>query len=180
MLGKTFNRLTVIAAAGRDKWKNALWLCACSCGNQTTVIGRNLRCGSTQSCGCYNADRTRETHSKEDSYFKRIFRNIKSQAKVRGLTFALTEDAVYTLITSRCHYCAREPYEIRFWARHNRGVFKCGGIDRKDSGVGYEATNCVPCCSRCNIAKMDYTEAEFLETIKLIYEARGLEAGIRL
>jgi hypothetical protein len=28
-----------------------------------------------------------------------------------------------------------------------------GGIDRKDSSIGYILSNCLPCCSFCNMAK---------------------------
>ena len=28
------------------------WNCRCDCGNETVVLGNNLRAGRTQSCGC--------------------------------------------------------------------------------------------------------------------------------
>ncbi len=169
LTGKVFNRLTVIEYAGPDKWKNAQWKCSCSCGKEIVTLGARLRAGSTQSCGCYSIDRTREAHTTEDSYFKRIFRNIKCGAKRRKFSFELTEDFVYKTITSPCYYCGINPHQIRYWARHNKGVFNCNGVDRKDSSVGYIENNCVPCCSICNVSKMDYSEQEFLQMVERIY-----------
>lgn len=51
--GQKFGRLTVIRRAretsndGHIKWK-----CLCSCGKETIVMGKHLRSGHTQSCGC--------------------------------------------------------------------------------------------------------------------------------
>jgi len=47
-----YGRLIVLKQAGRDKHKQALWLCRCDCGNEITVRGSGLRGGHTQSCGC--------------------------------------------------------------------------------------------------------------------------------
>lgn len=52
LMGQTFGRLRVISEAGRSKSSHVLWLCRCSCGNQSTVPSDNLRTGHTESCGC--------------------------------------------------------------------------------------------------------------------------------
>lgn len=52
LTGKTFGRLAVIAEAGRSNTGKVLWRCRCECGNETTVIGGDLRSGRTASCGC--------------------------------------------------------------------------------------------------------------------------------
>lgn len=49
--GQRFGKLTVIKRDGSNKWKEALWLCKCDCGNYTHVTSRNLRTGRIQSCG---------------------------------------------------------------------------------------------------------------------------------
>lgn len=49
--GEVFGELTVLEKAenksGRTRWK-----CRCSCGKETIVSARNLKCGKTKSCGC--------------------------------------------------------------------------------------------------------------------------------
>jgi hypothetical protein len=57
-----FGRLTVVARVGSDRRGRAAWLCQCACGNQVTVIGKNLINGNTKSCGCYSRERSAETH----------------------------------------------------------------------------------------------------------------------
>lgn len=59
MTGLVFERLTVLSHAGFDKHRNAMWLCACSCGTRVTAGGHRLRRGHTRSCGCLVADTTR-------------------------------------------------------------------------------------------------------------------------
>jgi hypothetical protein len=51
-IGQKFGRLTVVEKAGRDKKRNALWLCRCDCGGEKIVRGYDLKNGKTQSCGC--------------------------------------------------------------------------------------------------------------------------------
>ena len=49
--GQRFGHLIVIKRDGSNKWKEALWLCKCDCGNTTHVTSRNLRTGRIKSCG---------------------------------------------------------------------------------------------------------------------------------
>jgi len=60
--GKTFGRLTVIA---KDlKRGSRYWMCACSCGNRTSVRDDHLSLGDVVSCGCFLTEvlRKRGTH----------------------------------------------------------------------------------------------------------------------
>ena len=56
MVQKKFGRLTVIDRAANDKYGNTMWICKCSCGNETVVLGNSLRRGLTTSCGCRNRE----------------------------------------------------------------------------------------------------------------------------
>lgn len=58
--GRTFNRLTVIEAAGRTRHNKPLVLCTCSCGKTATVLLAQLKNGKTKSCGCLHLERTSE------------------------------------------------------------------------------------------------------------------------
>ena len=46
-----FGHLVVTRYAGIRN-RNRSWECLCDCGNNTIVLGTNLRRGTTQSCGC--------------------------------------------------------------------------------------------------------------------------------
>lgn len=52
LVGRTYNRLTVVKRAGFTNQGGSRWECLCDCGNTTFVSGGNLRNGHTRSCGC--------------------------------------------------------------------------------------------------------------------------------
>lgn len=52
LTGKKFGKLTVVERAGSTNHGAAKWRCVCECGNETVVIGDELRKGNTRSCGC--------------------------------------------------------------------------------------------------------------------------------
>lgn len=52
IVGQRFGSLVVLERAGMTPSKNATWLCRCDCGETTVAMGKRLRKGETQSCGC--------------------------------------------------------------------------------------------------------------------------------
>jgi hypothetical protein len=64
LTGKRFGRLMVIKRAMNYKrYKEALWLCQCDCGNQTVVAAGHLRDGHTKSCGCLTTEKKVERNT---------------------------------------------------------------------------------------------------------------------
>lgn len=57
LIGKKFNRLTVIEKAGQNKHKKTLFKCMCECGSESIVVGSGLLNGNTKSCGCLQKER---------------------------------------------------------------------------------------------------------------------------
>ena len=51
LLGRRFGKLTVIAEAASSGGQ-ARWVCRCDCGNECTVLAKNLMRGHSTSCGC--------------------------------------------------------------------------------------------------------------------------------
>lgn len=69
LTGKRFGRLVVLERTGTYKGVDGsggspIWKCQCDCGAITEVIGRNLRNGVTNSCGCIRRDRARGLNKK--------------------------------------------------------------------------------------------------------------------
>ena len=60
MTGQKFGRLLVIERAPNNKAGRAMWKCKCDCGNEVIVLGKNIRNGTTKSCGCLQRERTSE------------------------------------------------------------------------------------------------------------------------
>lgn len=52
LIGKKFNRLTVLSYYGLNKHGQRLWNCSCECGNNTITKTADLKSGKTKSCGC--------------------------------------------------------------------------------------------------------------------------------
>lgn len=56
LIGRVFDRLTVLSRAENTKWGQTRWLCRCACGEEPIVVGNLLVRGETRSCGCYQSD----------------------------------------------------------------------------------------------------------------------------
>ncbi len=82
--GLRFGRLMVVGeAAGRSATGGYVcWDCVCDCGELTTVQGRSLRAGATQSCGCLHKEKTSEagkrnaTHGLTGTAENRVWKGI--------------------------------------------------------------------------------------------------------
>ena len=87
MLGKTFNRLTVIGSAEGKAYGHAVWLCSCECGNPdpVVVVGNNLRQGRTKSCGCllreHSARIGRLAKGRVRSSYRELVRKLSNDGK---------------------------------------------------------------------------------------------------
>jgi hypothetical protein len=60
LIGKAFGKLVVLDFVGKDKFRQSLYNCKCSCGNTVLVNGNKLKSGHTTSCGCYRRERAKE------------------------------------------------------------------------------------------------------------------------
>ncbi len=75
LIGKSFERLTVIDLFDKDRDHNLKWLCLCKCNNEIIVLGCNLRSGHTKSCGCLQKNMASMAnithgHSQNDKTYK--------------------------------------------------------------------------------------------------------------
>lgn len=53
LTGKIFGHLLVLERKGsHPKWRQATWLCQCTCGAKLVMLSHSLRSGNTKSCGC--------------------------------------------------------------------------------------------------------------------------------
>jgi len=73
MIGSTFGRLTVVKESDPPqhvKEKRDYWKCVCSCEDKKTtiVMGKNLRMGMTQSCGCLQKEKLLEKCKKYNKF----------------------------------------------------------------------------------------------------------------
>lgn len=81
LVGKTFERLTVVRRDGSNKSRSAVWLCICSCGNTTRVSSNALVKNRIKSCGCLQKEITsaRATHRLTKSAIYRRWASMKAR-----------------------------------------------------------------------------------------------------
>jgi hypothetical protein len=190
LTGQRFGRWTVISRSenfrrvvdGIVVCSNARWLCKCDCGGERIVGSYVLIRGDSKSCGCLQKENGSKTGKeycgeKHPNYKKdrnvvgiaRILNHYKHSSKGRGISFDLTREELGKIIQEPCYYCGELPSNMSPDA-NKKGVFMYNGIDRVDSSLGYVITNCVPCCKRCNKAKLSMPRSEFFYWIKRVYE----------
>lgn len=61
-VGHHYGRLTVIERSGQQNDGKWLWRCRCNCGSECIVLGKDLRSGNTQSCGCLRRELASTQH----------------------------------------------------------------------------------------------------------------------
>lgn len=164
--GDKFGKLTVV----RYEPVGKKWLCVCDCGNKTYARSWSLKTYRHSSCSCGRyAERLRARLPDNLSLKREMLKNYRKSAIKRGYTFSLSEKQFFALITSNCHYCGADPV-IDNNAKNRGRSFKHNGVDRIDNSVGYTATNCVACCSICNMSKRCLTLEEWRAWLDKAYK----------
>lgn len=158
-------------------------LCECACGLRKLVERHSLKYG--QSRGCSSCSRLKygnpSTYKVGMVAARSLHNNYQHSAKRRGIEFRLSFDEFVDVVTRPCVYCGQaERQEVRLHkaGRRSQEPFKYNGLDRLDNAVGYLPRNVQACCIRCNIAKHHFSEDEFFQQVKLIYEHNNLAAYV--
>jgi hypothetical protein len=108
------------------------------------------------------------THSHTKRPFESLYNGLFHDH--RGVDVGLTyrQFLEFTKITE-CHYCGDvipwRPYGTVKGSYKSRAYF----LDRKDHNDGYNKSNCVVCCTRCNITRSNrFTYEQFVQIGALI------------
>lgn len=158
-IGDRFGELTVMSFERRGV--NSIAVCQCDCGNLATPSTTVLRQRAEHSCG--NCSR-RRAWSKiiripfNEIEFRIAQKNYRKDAERRKRLWALPDWLFRALYNRACTYC---------------GIFPSRGVDRRNNKLGYTVKNSVPCCAKCNYAKRDMTEFEFLLWLRRLAEHQG-------
>lgn len=78
LVGKRFERLTVIGCHDKNKWGNYRWKCLCDCGKIIIVRSGDLKSRNTKSCGCFQSERV-TTHGYCYSKTYHIWQSMKDR-----------------------------------------------------------------------------------------------------
>jgi hypothetical protein len=172
LIGEIKGRLTVTKFTVTNG--KGMLECLCVCGNTTFIEPNTWTANRRSSCGCidnyphsigtvYNIpfEKLDYTKAKLHKHILRCRQSHRQHAKDKNIKWLLPLNLAEQIVQSNCNYCNRPAIEQR------RGF---SGIDRVDSNGSYEPSNCVPCCTPCNTAKMNMTTEEFKDLITRIYK----------
>jgi hypothetical protein len=92
LTGQWFGRLEVLERAGSYRNTHATWRCRCRCGVEIVVVGKNIRSGNTQSCGCALVQLNKSRAKNAPKKIKHLsvvpaVKKPKPKGTVRNLTF---------------------------------------------------------------------------------------------
>lgn len=145
LIGKKFNRLTVISLADKRNHQTR-WKCKCDCGNECVVYGQYLKSGHTKSCGCYREE-VRPTQQFKHGY--RHTRIYGVYGKIKGRC-CNPNNPSYPRYGGRgitiCEEWMNSPESFCKWAYangydENAKYGECT-VDRIDNNKGYSPDNC--------------------------------------
>ncbi len=163
LIGKKFNKLTVIEKLGIDNWHSQRWLCQCDCGKTKSITTHNLIASNIRSCGCLRGQHLALPNGISVSHV--LIGAYKRAARLNNREFTLSQDEFLNIIKQPCFYCGSLPSQV--WKYEcNTGNFAHNGIDRVDNSRGYTPDNIVPCCKICNRSKGNMSQQEFYTWIK--------------
>lgn len=170
--GDRFGRLLAVRFVERKGAARApYWLFNCDCGKEKLLNAYRIIHGNAKSCGCFRRDKARSLKGTKrpgsDGGVRSLFTCYKCRAKDRGIEFSLTYEEFKENVTKPCAYCGKLRTLSPNISNRNRLL---SGIDRVDSCVGYVLGNCVPSCTRCNIAKARMSFSEFKTWIFDVYQ----------
>ena len=175
--GLKIGKLELLYPTKHPKWSGIYWACKCECGSENKIYKEYLlKNNKLNSCGCDNGNAKRILNAIPRKW-KHVMNIYKNRALKRDKReFSLSEIEFKTLIESVCVYCGDtgsnciypKPKKTSKKYRIKELAYYYNGIDRIDNTKGYTLENCIPCCWRCNQAKHDMEQREFLAWITRI------------
>lgn len=121
----------------------------------------------------------REFHVKYDP----IDLSAKRTWEKRYMDGSLTFEEFKTLSQQQCYYCLASPSNVANWYKSDKrssqeridaANFIYNGLDRVDNSRPHDSDNVVPCCFRCNVAKMCMTRGDFHNQIVKMIRWRAI------
>lgn len=170
LIGKRFGKGIVIRFVGhiiRGKVSSrpaCQWELQCDCGTIYKCISENLLSGTTASCGCQRKSFHNTCNGK---FISTYLKNIKSDARRRGLEFKLTREQLETSLHFQHYKCNLSGLPISM----DEGT---ASLDRIDNTGHYIIDNVQWVHRRINYMKNTLPQEDFLDLCKTVclFQAR--------
>ena len=174
--GQIFGRLEVLEMTDErqlhGQGAHVVWKCKChGCGSVVKLSSRTLLINNATSCGCRGL-------KPGDAALNCLLTSYKKWAKEKGVEWGLTRKQANRLFKSNCHYCGAEP-KNKSNSRSYKESYMYNGLDAVDNKKGYELSNVVPCCKKCNEVKAAMPLHEFESYMYILYDHYFIEEGWR-
>ncbi len=167
--GQVYGRLTVIKEHHQDKRWRRHYECRCICGRVKVIQGSLLKSGNTKSCGCMGRETARlRALPHGEAAMRQVMAGYRCKAKKHDIPFLLTSPQFKKIVSQPCFYCGAVDSNVHK-SPHGTGDFSYNGIDRIDSQKGYVLSNVISCCKKCNFAKSNLSQGEFIRWIRQAY-----------
>lgn len=137
LVGKKYNRLTVVSYHGKLNGNHVQWNCLCDCGKTTVVLGYNLKAGAVKSCGCLGLGNN-SIHGMTDTRLYHIWDNMKARCYRKNCKAYGSYGGRGITI---CDEWLSDNTAFLNWALNN-GYADNLTIERDDVNKGYSPSNC--------------------------------------
>lgn len=144
-------------SSGAKVWKVQCQNCKNITFGTMTEIKKHLVCGNCKE------------RPKGETGLLQHYNTYVDKAKRRNIQFNLSLEEFKAITSQNCHYCNDEPKPIKYITTEWSQYFGIG-IDRMNNNQGYILSNCLPCCSTCNKAKLTMSYQKFTDYLKRLIE----------
>lgn len=147
IIGKKFNRLTILRFSHKDKWNDKMFECECECGNKIIAIGSHVKNGKIKSCGCLRRDKAKQTkHGLCYSRIYRVWAGLKDKCSNKNNINYVYYGARGIKIYKEWNDSFESFYQWAINNGHKEEILTNGinkwTIDRIDNNGNYEPSNC--------------------------------------
>ena len=178
-MGKSINDWTVLGFSHlHPTSRNQYWICKCKCGTEKEVKVDNIMDGTSKCCiscsrqysqgrGSY---RWKGTSYVNGSYFS----SLRAGAKERNIPFHINIEDIENQLIEQDGKCSYSNLDVKFATKELRSkdlkFVQTASVDRINPENGYTKSNIQIVHKKINAMKIDLTEKEFFEFIRLIVE----------
>lgn len=194
IVGTRFGRLVVLSnTRTKNRYGQLFWHCRCDCGKEKSILGCNLRSGTSTSCGCRSIENSQAQLRKIDRHGMLNSNARRSKAR-EGTDYIASNDPWYKLAAGRWYLAKRTGISTEGFRSVHHFASYCKSIappvcpvfgkplsfqdvafadwsysiDRKDPTFGYIPANVHVISNKANLMKRDATPRELVQFAKWI------------